>query len=187
MCPPKSKSSTAKPKTKNWDDLCGVETVTGDKKKLSVILDGYGTTGTTARTTIFDMVKKAESLDLQDAPSTTRGRSTGISFHIAQYTGTTSKALKIKSEFVNSKIGASSCYENTLFTKDLILEIEGKNSDILIHQSVAPCTRCRSGYRSLAKDCLRTIVVSCDKGYDQTGDDAVFIFSPAGDVTYAED
>ena len=56
--------------------------------------------------------------------------------------------------------------------------------NIIVRQSVAPCTRCRAGYRQLAQNGPRTIVVSSDDGYDGAPDNTIFLFAPTGLVFY---
>lgn len=81
-------------------------------------------------------------------------------------------------QFVREKTGASVCYE------DMILPLQVQQGHIIVHQSVAPCTRCRSGYKKWAENLGGTIVVSADEGYDRSGDNPVFIFTPTGLVFY---
>ncbi|MEE1721034.1 hypothetical protein RIM93_32925, partial [Pseudomonas aeruginosa] len=75
-------------------------------------------------------------------------------------------SLTITSQFVGQKAGSAVCYENTLFNDALVGRINAIVGNIIVRQSVAPCTRCRAGYRQLAQNGPHTIVVSSDDGYD---------------------
>ncbi|HFF2306585.1 TPA: hypothetical protein ACGBJA_004317, partial [Pseudomonas aeruginosa] len=111
------------------------------------------------------------------------GVSDGISFHIAQYVPG-GASLTITSQFVGQKAGSAVCYENTLFNDALVGRINAIVGNIIVRQSVAPCTRCRAGYRQLAQNGPRTIVVSSDDGYDGAPDNTIFLFAPTGLVFY---
>ncbi len=128
--------------------------------------DRRGKTGMPNGTVLTKMMNAAEGLRLKPATRTQRGGiADGISFHIALYVPGGSP-LSITDVFVDHKTGAAVCYENTLFTDAMVAQISGAVSDIVICQSVAPCTRCRAGYSQLARNAERTIVISSDDGYD---------------------
>ncbi|EBP4342179.1 hypothetical protein UK30_10020 [Salmonella enterica] len=60
---------------------------------------------------------------------------------------------------------ASVCYESQLFTAEFVAEINRENP-LVIHQSLAPCERCRCSYSQLAKQQKRTIIVLSDSSTD---------------------
>lgn len=175
----------------NWSDLCGINTTQGKGINMATLVgpgvnhDRRGKTGMPNGTVLTKMMNAAEGLRLKPATRTRRGGiADGISFHIALYVPGGSP-LSITDVFVDHKTGAAVCYENTLFTDAMVAQISGAVSDIVIRQSVAPCTRCRAGYSQLARNAGRTIFISSDDGYDGAPpDDTVFLFSPTGLVFY---
>jgi hypothetical protein len=114
--------------------------------------------------TLAEMVNRATRLPL------TGRLGKGLYIHVARYAvGREGWAVQTKrNEFVR-KSTARSCWE------DRILPLAIDDGHILVHQSVAPCRRCRGGYRTWAKSRMCTIIVYGDKGYDQCEDDSVFI------------
>ncbi|MFN9527364.1 hypothetical protein OF113_12130 [Ectopseudomonas chengduensis] len=156
----------------NWSDLCGINTTQGKGINMATLVgpgvnhDRRGKTGMPNGTVLTKMMNAAEGLRLKPATRTRRGGiADGISFHIALYVPGGSP-LSITDVFVDHKTGAAVCYENTLFTDAMVAQISGAVSDIVIRQSVAPCTRCRAGYSQLARNAGRTIFISSDDGYD---------------------
>ena len=174
----------------NWDDLCGINTEDGKAIDMNTILhvdhNKRGKTGMPVGNVLVDMMTKADNLGLEATPKTTRyGLADGIAFHIAQYVPG-GKALTIKSKFVGEKRGSAVCFENALYDDTLIAQINGIQGNIIIHQGMAPCKRCRAGYKKLAQNGMRTIVISSDTGYDNAPKDTVFLFSPTGLVFYRQ-
>lgn len=161
-----------------WSDLCLDNVVTGKAVKLQTICgptvdhNKRGKTNLPAATTLLAMVNQACKLSLIS------GLGSGIKFHVAlcavsnQGMTITSKLNKHQKE----KTGSAVCYE------DMVLPIEMTPGHILVHQSVAPCKRCRAGYKAWAQSRQCSIIVSADEGYDQSGDNKVFIFCPTGMV-----
>ena len=170
-----------------WSDLCGGSTVDGKKIDLKTLLgadvdhDKRGKSGLPEAAVLAKMVDKAGGLKLKAAPDRRGGRSTGISFTVAEGTidaqNNVNAAEKFKS-FVSEKGGAGVCYEDTF------LPLAVPNRHVLVHQSVAPCKRCRAGYKAWAQQLRSTIVVSADDGYDGAPGNSTFIFSPTGLVFY---
>jgi hypothetical protein len=169
-----------------WSDLCGGSTVTGKEIDLATLYgfggDGTrvdhnkrGKTGLPAAETLSKMVGRADGLKLKDV----KGK--GISFHVAHCAigGDGNPALTtLLNQFVNDKPGAAVCYE------DVVLPRAAGPGHILVHQSMAPCTRCRAGYKEWARSRGCTIIVSADEGYDGSGDNKVFVFCPTGRVFF---
>jgi hypothetical protein len=160
-----------------WVDLCGGTTVDGKAIVLQTLIgpkvdhNRRGKSGLPDAPILGNMVVKAGALKLK------QGRGKGISFTVAEGTvngdNTVNAAEKFK-DFVNAKAGAAVCYE------DSFLPLAFPNGHVLVHQSVAPCKRCRSGYRAWAQQRNSTIVVSSDDGYDGAPANSTFIFSPTG-------
>lgn len=136
--------------------------------------DKRGKTALPDSETLTGMVNLANALKLKE------GKGKGISFHVALCTVDDDGPAKVSAynDFVNEKKGAAVCYE------DVVMPVALGPGHILVHQSVAPCTRCRSGYKNWARQRRCTIVVSADEGYDQSGDNKVFIFAPTGLVFF---
>jgi hypothetical protein len=165
-----------------WNDLCGGKLVDGKAIDLKTLIgagvdhDKRGKTDLPDALALGNMVDKAGKLKL------TEGRGKGISFTIAEGTiaadNAVNAAQKYK-EFVNWKQGAAVCYEDSFLPLTTI-----GPGHVLVHQSVAPCKRCRAGYKAWAKQLSATIVVSADEGYDGAPNDTTFIFAPTGLVFY---
>jgi hypothetical protein len=164
-----------------WDDMCGRTLVTGKAIDLQTLYgpnvdhNRRGKTGLPAAATLRNMVNQADGLRLD------KGKGRGIKFHVAHCAVGGDGALTVTTKlnrFVREKPGSAVCYEDT------ILPIEIPEGHILVHQSVAPCLRCRSGYKAWAQERLCGVIVSADEGYDQSGDDKVFIFTPTGLVFF---
>src|ERR1041385_5819973 len=161
-----------------WSDLCGKGVVVGKKIALNTLWgagvqhDKRGKTELPAALTLGKMADKAQGLKVKES----KGK--GIGFSVVHCTigndGTTLNCTEKFNKFVNQKSGAAVCYEDTF------LPIEIPAGHILVRQTVAPCTRCRSGYRAWAQDRRCTIIVSADEEYDQSGKNPVFVFTPTG-------
>ncbi len=167
----------------DWSDLCDGDVVDGKAIDLRTLIgpgvdsDKRGKTDLPNATALSNMVGAADGLKLK------AGRGKGISFTVAEGTvngdNSVNAAQKYK-EFVNNKGGkAAVCYEDTF------LPLAGiGDGHVLVHQSVAPCKRCRAGYRAWARQLSATIVVSADDGYDGAPANSTFIFTPTGLVFY---
>jgi hypothetical protein len=164
-----------------WSDLCGGVTVDGKAIDLQSLVgvnvdhNRRGRSGLPDAIVLGNLVAKANGLKLKE------GRGKGISFTVAEGTvnadNSVNAAQKFK-DFVNTKGGAGVCYE------DSFLPLAFPNGHVLVHQSVAPCKRCRAGYKAWAQQRNSTIVVSADDGYDGAPANRTFIFSPTGLVFY---
>jgi len=75
------------------------------------------------------------------------------------------------------KIGVQ-CYENSI----LPLSDAPQAGIMLIHQTLAPCRSCRTGYKAWAKRLSSTIVVAFDQAHDGLAANHTAIFSPIGGV-----
>lgn len=162
----------------SWADMCKGGLTKGTEVKLADICGHSADQALLTRAalpaaaTLRQLVNKAQDLKLQPTY-------TGISFNIEHSTG--------QRLFYNRVLAkgnkAAVCYEDVIFFSKLELTpILGV--DILIHQSLAPCERCRTGYKKWAQDNSCTIVLSADKGYDFLPDNLIFIFSRTGTVFY---
>lgn len=158
-----------------WDELCGERTIEG--RKIAKIED---LEGVPAHAYLSGLIEKAGKLKLKDPP---QKKSKGIAFHIVQAVGDPPSYSQRYNEFVGSKQGSSVCYENQILPHEAQWT-ESEPGHLVIHQSVAPCTRCRAGYAAWTKKRHATIVVYADEGYDQAPANSVFIFTPAADVVY---
>lgn len=163
-----------------WDDLCD-GTIEGKRIDLETIYgqgvdhNSRGKTGMPAAATLRQMANAARGLRLAD------GRGRGIAFHVAGLTvlnGVTGFTTAFN-QFVRDKPGSAVCYEDTF------LPLTGlAPGHVLVHQGVAPCTRCRTGYQAWAVQRGSTIVVSADEGYDRSGNNKLFLFTPTGLVFF---
>ena len=164
-----------------WADLCGNGVVDGKAINLQTLVGANVDHNKRGKSALPDapilgnMVQKANSLKLKE------GNGKGISFTVAEGTvnpdGSVNAAQKFK-DFVNVKAGAGVCYE------DSVLPLAIANGHVLVHQSVAPCKRCRAGYKAWAQQLNATIVVAADDGYDGAPVNSTFIFSPTGLVFF---
>jgi hypothetical protein len=170
----------------SWEELCNGETVTGKQISLETIYgpdvdhNKRGKTGMPDAAILRNMVASADGLELKKVKKN-KGKGEGISFHVASCAVAPSGGLTITTKLnvlVDQKRGAAECYENRI----LPMQIQGGH--VLVHQSVAPCLRCRAGYKAWAKQRGSTIVVSADVGYDGSGDNKVFICAPTGLVFF---
>jgi hypothetical protein len=174
-----------------WDEMCAGALVVG--KKIEIDLEfktnnnRRGKTALPAAGILTGLITAAKKLTLKEPPRPRnkgdKGKSVeGISFHVALCTVGPEDALSVTtafSQFVNWKEGATVCYENSF----LPLELGGGH--ILVHQGLAPCTRCRAGYRKWAMQRRCTIIVDSDADYDSTGlDQPTFLFTPVGLVFF---
>jgi hypothetical protein len=82
-------------------------------------------------------------------------------------------------DIANKNKSASVCFEDEILPRK-----SEQGHTILVHQSLAPCRRCRTGYKTWAQTNVCTIVLSADDGYDGTPANAIFVFSPTGVVYY---
>jgi hypothetical protein len=165
-----------------WADLCGGGVVDGKAIDLKTLIgpnvdhDKRGKSGLPDASVLANMVTKAGGLKLKD------GNGKGIAFTICEATvnndNTVNAAQKYK-DFVKQKGGAGVCYEDTILPLVVVA-----NRHVIVHQSVAPCKRCRAGYKAWAVQLGSTIVVSADDGYDGAPKDSTFIFCPTGLVFY---
>lgn len=166
-----------------WEEMCkgGGVIVEGVAIKWLDLVGGatdLDALGLPDAPTLKSMVGRAEKLKLKES------KHKGIAFHIENYaasgpaSGRSLAPTTLYNEFVNVKKGAASCYENTVLPKIVDLS----KDHVLVHQSMAPCTRCRAGYRAWAQKNKSTIVVSADDGYDKAKKDSVFLFSSSGNV-----
>jgi hypothetical protein len=165
-----------------WNDLCGGKLVNGKAIDLKTLIgvdvdhNKRGKTDLPNATALGNMVRAADKLKLKE------GSGKGISFTIAEGTiaadNSVNAAQKYKN-FVNTKDGAGVCYEDSILPLGTI-----GPGHVLVHQSVAPCKRCRAGYKAWAKQLSATIVISADDGYDGAPDNTTFIFAPTGLVFY---
>ena len=165
-----------------WSDFCGNRTETGKKIDLQTLYglgvnhDKRNKTGLPAAATLAAMVGGAEDLPIDD-----RGHR-GIAFNVAHCT-IANGGLNIQSvlnQRVRDKQGAAVCFEDVILPPNAM----PNQGHILVHQSVAPCERCRAGYKQWARNRRCTIIVSADDGYDGAADDSVFVFCPTGLVFF---
>jgi hypothetical protein len=164
-----------------WDTLCGGKLVDGKPINLQTLIgvnvdhDKRGKTGLPTAVALGNMVAKANSLKIKKVVGK------GIAFTVAE--GTIDKdavnAKELYKEFLNEKRGASVCYEDTFLPLPNAI-----NGHVLVHQSMAPCKRCRAGYKAWAEKLSTTIIVAADAGYDGAPANSTFIFSPTGLVFY---
>lgn len=171
-----------------WADLHQGKTETGksiDMQTLYGFKDDQtrvdhnkrGKTGLPDADVLGEMVSKAWDLKLKKLTGD------GMAFHVthcvvaAKKPVLTSKLNVLKSE----KGGAAVCFEDV--TLPVALPADG---DIVVHQSKAPCTRCRAAYKAWAKQRKCTIVVAADEGYDQSGPEPTFVFTPTGLVFFGK-
>lgn len=177
----------------SWDDLCAGATITGKKVEAGSLAADHAKRAPMWRSAIPDatslsaMITAAQGLRLKDAPAPRfkkdKGkRVDGIAFHVARCNIGTGGALTVTTvhnEFEGRKSGASVCYENSFLPVEM-----GGVGHILVHQGVAPCTRCRAGYSAWAVQRRCVIVVDTDLEYDGSGNNATFLFLPSGMVLY---
>ena len=134
--------------------------------------------GLPAAATLAKFVDKAQGLKLDDTYS-------GIAFHIVigsmnRSDVTTTRLFK---GVENTRKSAAVCFEDAVFFSRAAGS-HPAGTHILVHQSLAPCERCRGGYKVWAQNNLGTIVLSADKAYDGSSGNPIFIFSPSGTVYY---
>jgi len=164
----------------SWSDMCGMVTTKGTFVATN---DLYGSNADPVRlwraalppaANLALMAAKAQGLKLKAVTSS------GMAFHIVTcgITRGVLSTFQVSNEVVSAKQGARECYE------DRLLPINTTVGHILVHQSLTPCERCRTGYSKWAQDRECTIVVSADGGYDQIPDNPIFFFSPNGTVFY---
>ena len=149
-----------------WSDLHYGKTVYG--KRIGSTQNLGGRNGLPNQAVLSGLLNKAQSLDLERVYK-------GMSF-------TWCRALvenQIISFHNETKIidkgdkSSSICYEDRAFP------INPGDGYILIRQSLAPCARCRAAFRAWAAQRGSSIIVSADKGYDNSPDNTVFIFTQA--------
>lgn len=173
-----------------WSDYCGDNTVEGKLIEgiASLYTDGLdkrGLTGLPDGDTMRALVAQANGLALTAYKKPKGDKSgrvpAGISFHVARLNrqGNLVNVASRFDEFVSRKPSARVCYEDTFLPVDM-----GGDGYVIVHQSLAPCTRCRAGYKAWAMERRSAIVVAADEGYDRSGNDRTFIFCPTGYVMY---
>ena len=162
----------------NWDEMCDGHVETGKQINLATICgpnvdhDKRDKTGMPDAAILSNMVASAQRLNLKGEKG--RGQNfTVVSCVVANGGLNITPKLKVFVSFKEKK-GAAECYEAK------ILPMEIQDGHVLVHQDVAPCKRCRAGYKAWAQQRISTIVVSADEGYDGSGDNKVFIFTPTG-------
>ena len=165
--------------------MCGGRTETGKQIDLNTICGGNvdhnkrDKTGMPDAAIVAKMVKKAQSLPLADGHK-------GIAFTVARCAVDSNGGIATSDQskqfiYMYDRRGSGVCVEDSVLPK------EYKNNPIgpvLVHQSVAPCKRCRAGYKEWARQRVSTIVVSADENYDNCGANKVFIFTPTGLVFF---
>ena len=164
-----------------WAELCDGKVTDGKNIVLSTILGQDVEHNKRDKTNMPDSVILAQMVKLANNLKIKTQKGKGIAFNVATCTvgaNNTAAAQSKYNEFVNQKPGASVCYEDTILPMNL------QDGHILVHQSVAPCKRCRSGYSAWAHKRGCTIVVSADEGYDGCKDNSVFLFAPTKLVLY---
>lgn len=175
----------------DWEEMCiaGGGTIAGKKIDLKTLnQDGIAkradVTGMVDHAVLQQMMAAASKLKLPKATTDRKGKDKdGIAFHIARFNFSNEGGAAShteKSEYVDYKAGPAVCYENTILPLDNVA-----NGHLIIHQGLAPCTRCRAGYRKWAMERNCMIVVQADENYDRTGvGQPTFIFSATGRVLY---
>ena len=168
-----------------WADLCARGGLTtGTEVQLSQ-LSGHSAdaallaaAGLPTAANLAKFLNKVQGLKLKETYS-------GISFNIvsAWVRGNDVLTTELFKEVQKIKDGSAVCYEDAVFFKKLY-STPADGTTILVHQSLAPCERCRTGYKNWAKQRECTIIVSADGGYDKVPDNTLFFFTPTGDVFY---
>jgi hypothetical protein len=166
----------AKPvKTDAWEDLCtkgALTTGTAVTGNVATTLGGQN--GLPGATALGLLIKGAQKIKLKDMK-----KGMAFSWKLAAVAKDELAVSKTGDFDQTDKPGSSGCFENFVWPRDF----SGENTRaLMIRQNVAPCARCRTGYKEWAKRDGLTIVVSSDEGYDKTADNAVFIFGPQGSV-----
>ena len=168
-----------------WADLCARGGLTtGTEVQLSQ-LSGHSAdaallaaAGLPTAANLARFLNKVQGLKLKETYS-------GISFNIvsAWVRGNDVLTTELFKEVQKIKDGSAVCYEDAVFFKKLY-STPADGTTILVHQSLAPCERCRGGYKQWAKNLGSTIVISADKGYDGSSGNPIFVFSGTGAVYY---
>jgi hypothetical protein len=84
---------------------------------------------------------------------------------------------------VNQYVGGAK--DPRLCFEDKVLPVEDAPPGFLVvHQSLVPCERCRSGYRQWAQQRAQGIIVAGDDGYDSTEENTVFLFTACEVIFY---
>ena len=168
-----------------WADLCARGGLTtGTEVQLSQ-LSGHSAdaallaaAGLPNAANLAKFLNKVQGLKLKETYS-------GIAFHIVigsmnRSDVTTTRLFK---GVENTRKSAAVCFEDAVFFSRAAGS-HPAGTHILVHQSLAPCERCRGGYKVWAQNNLGTIVLSADKAYDGSSGNPIFIFSPSGTVYY---
>lgn len=150
-----------------WADLHAGQTVYGKRIGKTDKLGGMN--GLPGQLVLGQMLDKAQGLSLTAVNS-------GMSFTYARaLVKDNVVGLHNKTEITDTaNKSAAICYEDRAFP------VDPGDGDLVIRQSLAPCTRCRAAFRAWAKQRSCTIIVAADKGYDAAADNTVFIFSSTG-------
>jgi hypothetical protein len=154
-----------------WSDLHRGQTLYG--KRISSANKLGGLQGLPEKDVFAKMLNLAQTLDLDSVQS-------GMSFSWARALvddGEVSLHNAGKKKDAENK-PAAICYEDRLLPKDF-----DTGGHVLMRQSMAPCLRCRAGFRAWAKQRNSAIIVSAVEGNDTAPRDSVFIFAPTG-ATY---
>ena len=165
-----------------WDDMCGRVLTVG---KEVTIAEFCGHAADQARltnaqlpaaATLAKFVDKAQRLKL-------KATNAGISFNIVNglMNGNDVVTKELYNKAVTQRKSAAVCYEDAILPQD-----SDRGRNILVHQSLTPCKRCRTGYKTWAQNNACTIVLSADDGYDGTPANPIFVFSPSGSVFYVK-
>lgn len=165
----------------SWDEMCKGAVTTGQSVDVNALCGANADANRLTRAglpsgaTLAKMIAKAQGLDLGTARQ-------GIWFNIISCGVKRGELLTapLFNKAVVAKAGAAVCFENRF----LPLKEAKAGTNLLVHQGVAPCKRCRTGYKSWAEELDSTIIVAADDGYDGAPDNSVFVFAPSGDVFY---